>query len=61
MRRGQIKRGGRLVGVYNAGMDLKLVRACRVDSLRKETDLWIYEEDEAHQNSISAGIYLLCW
>lgn len=31
----------------------------RFDSLRKETDLWLYEEDGAHWNSINAGINIL--
>lgn len=55
-------RGGRLAAVYNAGMDLKGSGGpAGFDSLRRETDLWLYEEDGAHWNSISAGIYILSW
>ncbi len=49
-------RGGRLAGVYNAEMDLG---PAGFDSPRKETDLWLYEEDGAHWGEVLGYIYCL--
>lgn len=53
-------RGGRLAGVYNAEMDLRLSGGpAGFLSLRKETDLWLYEEDGARWGEVLGYIYCL--